>query len=128
MKKMPGKAEQLDAFLHGNAYEFTMKYAGRDQHGFPQYSKVFTITKKDILDYIKKNYKLNNLPMTYSSPSRKDGYYIIPIPDSTGYRTYYQERGIKGKEIVAYNEEEALLLYVKHRLLYSTSGIKDDEE
>jgi hypothetical protein len=124
---MPTKTEQLYAFLYDKEEQLTMKYdTGLEPYGIPYYSKVFTITKKDIFDYIRKNYTLSNLPFTRSSPSRKDGFYIIPMSDSTGYRIYYQKNCIRSKEIVANNENEALYQYVNLRLLFSISGIEEN--
>lgn len=118
----PSKAEQIEAILYGVAYDLTMKYAGRDQSGHPQYSKVFTVTRKEIEEYLQEHYSLNTLPGTHSSASHHDGLYIMS--DSSGYRVYHQERGIKFAEKVVRSEEEVWQLYVDWNLRTSGTGLK----
>lgn len=119
---MPSKAEQIEAILHGVAYDLTMKYAGRDKSGRPQYSRVFTVTRKEIEEYLKEQYSLSTLPLTYSLPSQCDGVYIIAT--SSGYRFYRQERGIHFSEQTLKSDDEVWQLYIDWKLRTSGTGLK----
>ena len=121
-ESLPSKAQQIETIINSKAYELTLKYAGRDESGSPEYSKVFTVTRKEIEEYIKKHYRLNNLPFVFSSIGTKDGIYIIPVPG--GYHVYYQERGICDPDYVVPTEEDAWKFYVDFTLNRSGTGLK----
>ena len=120
----PSKAEQVEALIHGTAYNLTMQYAGRDQSGRHQYSKVFTVTREEIEDYVKDHYRLDNLPFTHSSPSQIEGIFIIPI--SGGYRVYHQERGMHFDEKLVKSEDAAWCFYFDYALRLTGTGLKWD--
>ena len=119
---IPSKTEQIEALMRGTAYELTMKYAGRDKSGSPQYSKVFNITRKAVEEYLREHYLLDSLPFTHSSPGSNDGIYIIPVIE--GYFVYYQERGIRNPEYLVPSENDAWKFYVDFRLRASGTGLR----
>jgi len=124
-ESLPTKAEQIEAFIHARAYDLTMQYAGRDSSGRPKYSKVFTITKKEVRDYVRKHYRLDNVPFVHSSPGQREGIYIIPIPD--GYHVYYQERGIHFEETVVNSEDAAWDFYFARKFPLSGGSLLKEE-
>jgi hypothetical protein len=126
MESFPNKSEQIKAILYSKVYDFALKYAGLDQSGRPQYFKVFNFTKKEFEDYLKKHYRLDNLPFLHLSPGKDDGIYAILKPD--GYLIYYQERGMHDPryEQILKTEEEVWKYYIKFTLDTSSTGIKWD--
>ena len=114
-KSVPSKAEQIEAIEHDRARDLVLRYAWRDQSGRPRYREVFTITKKDVEDYVKEHYRLDNAPYTHSSPGREDGIYIIPVPG--GYRVYRQERLGHFEEELVSSENAAWKRYVEYVIL-----------
>jgi hypothetical protein len=118
---IPSKGKQIEALINHLAYDFTLKYAGRDLSGSPLYSKVFNVTKNEVKEYLKKRYNLNNLPFSYTVPGTKDGIYIIHKQE--GYLVYYQERGFREPELLE-PEEGAWNYYVDFTLRTSGTGLK----
>jgi hypothetical protein len=121
-RSVPSKTEQIEAIIYSTEYELTLKYEGRDESGSPEYSKVFTVTRKEIENYLKSHYHLENLPLVYSSNGLQDGLFIIRVTE--GYLIYHQERGIRDLEYVAYSEDDAWKFYIDFILSVSGTGLK----
>lgn len=115
---VPSKTEQIEAIIHDKVYDITIEYAGRDKSGKPQYSKVFTVTKKEFEDYAKCHYRLDNLPFVHTEPREIDGLYIIPIKN--GYRVYNQVRNIHIEESLLTSERDVWNTYFNYTI--STVG------
>jgi hypothetical protein len=122
MRSFPIKSEQIEAILHDMAYDLTLKYAGRDESGVPQYSKTFNVTRKEIEEYVKKHYTLDNLPFAHSFHDLKDGLYIIRV--SKEYQLYYQERGIRSLEQHVSSEDDVWKYYINYMLNTSRTGLE----
>jgi hypothetical protein len=119
---IPSKAEQIEALIHEKAYELALKYAGREQFGKLQFSKVFNVTRKEILEYLKNNYCLDNLPFfVFSSPGKRDGIYIIPVPE--GYHVFYQEREYRNPDYTVPTEDDAWIFYIDFMLSLSGTAL-----
>jgi len=116
MNSIPSKAEQIEAIIHSTTYQLTMRYAGRDESGIPKYSKVFTVTRKEIEEYVRTHYRLNNLPMVNVTPESHDGLHIIRVPE--GYHIYYQERNIRDTDYIVPSEDDVWKFYIDFKIRY----------
>jgi len=119
---LPGKEEQIEAIVHDRARDLVLRYAWRDRSGRPRYPQVFTVSRKEVEQYVKEHYSLDTLPFVHSAPGREDDIHIIPVPD--GYRVYYQEGGIHRDEEVVPSEDDAWNFYLRCVLAVSSTGLK----
>ncbi len=119
---MPSNSEQIESLIHDRAYYLTIKYSGRDEAGRPKYKEVFTVTRGEVLKYVKQHYRLYDLPFTHSVVGNEDGLHLLKI--GSEFKVYYQERGICFHETIVESEEEAWKAYVDHMLRSSATGLK----
>ncbi|MFA5367306.1 MAG: hypothetical protein WC333_05460 [Dehalococcoidia bacterium] len=118
----PSKSEQIEALLHGKAYELALKYLPRDEAGSPQYRKLFNVTKKEVEKYAKQNYKWSEFACVKTAPGERDGFYAIRV--SKGYLVYDQERGIRFDKGLVHSENDVWRLVMDYILLRSGTGFK----
>jgi len=118
----PNKTAQIEALLHFKAYDLVKESIGTDQPVADYYSKVFTVTRQEIEDYAKHNYKLSDFAFLKTAPGQKDGFYAIRI--SGGYNIYDQERGIRFDKALVQSEDDIWHLLIDYILLRSGTGIK----
>jgi hypothetical protein len=124
--KKPDKTEQIEAIIQDQVYDLTMKYAGRDSTGMPQYTKVFDVTPNEILEYAKQHYDFERLPYVHTKPGLLDGFYILRIRQ--GYRVYYQERSTKFDDKVLEKEDDVWESYVDFILSVSSAVASRDKK
>lgn len=60
---MDSKEEQIITLLKGNPLQYACKILGVKEMDKEKYSKVFTVSKDEILEYVKKN----GIPQDYST-------------------------------------------------------------
>jgi len=122
--KMPNDKEQFEALANGTIYDLVVKYVGPPPLPKGAYERIFNVSKAEFIKWLRKNYKLKNLPFVYLTPSNKDGYYIIREGGLFyKYRTYYQERLVRLDECVVSNLEKVYEKYAEHCLKYSGTGL-----
>lgn len=112
----PSKQEQIEALIRHEAYDLVMKYAPADQLTSESYQSVFSVNRADVLEYLERNYRIEDLIST--APQERDGFYAIPSPE--GYRIYEQERNVKIFEQHVSTEHDVWIAFVNYVL--ETSG------
>ena len=90
-KTTPTQKKQIEALISGNAVSLVEDFIPRNRWCTDSYREVFTIKLTDIINYLEKNYSLEELANTETGDI--DGFYALPTPN--GYETYEQERGFK---------------------------------
>jgi len=111
-------AEQVDALLKGRAVELVKsKYGSFHPAAF---SEVFTITRAEILDYLRCNYKLEQV--VRMKPGHDGGFYAIPA--GRNYQVYEQyEKGPKYDRGVVSVELKVWALFVDYLVRTSGTGL-----
>lgn len=83
--------EQIRVLLQGKAYDTVRELFPGKQLTGGDYKEVFTVTRKDVVEYVKRN---GFPPGSYGSRlGGGDGPYMIE--EECAYAVYYQERGIR---------------------------------
>lgn len=119
----PAKKEQMEAILNGSAHELLKNYLSPEELktlGTKAYDKFFTITKYDILNYLKEKYDLHDLIL--NKPAIKDGFYVITTEN--GFKIYEQYRGISSNISFTNNEEDIWDKFVNYLIKTSGTGLK----
>jgi hypothetical protein len=110
-------AQQVEALLKDRAYDLVKsKYGAFHPEA---YSEVFTVTRAEILDYLRCNYKLNQVAKTQSG--KDDGFYAISERD--GFRVYWQERATRIDFGVVSSEVKAWAVFVEYLIRTSGTGL-----
>lgn len=118
MIKPPSKEEQARALLNRTAYRLLERYPSD-----VDYKDIFTIKKKDLFDYIKKNSRLEDLIFTRLGDN--DGFYAIKEMEGE-YLTFGQERGIRFDEVEVHSVDEVLNKFIDYLLSGSGTGLEFD--
>jgi hypothetical protein len=106
--------EQAEAIINHQVFEFVCKLSGKDELELSDYEKYLTITRVELLDYIKERYSIDTLMRT--SHSIQDGFYAIQ--NNGTWNTFRQEREIRFNELKVVSQNEVLERYVSVELGY----------
>ena len=93
-----------------------MKYSPADQLSSESYRSVFSVKRSEVLEYLKRNYRIEDLISTV--PQERDGFYAIR--SLFGYRIYEQERHVKILDQQVSTEHGVWVAFVSY--LLETSG------
>jgi hypothetical protein len=116
IEMLPSKQEQIEALLQHKAYDLVVKYAPAAQLTSRCYESVFSMKRFEILQYVERNYKIEDLVSTV--PQQRDGFYAIR--GVQGYRVYEQEHQLKIFEQHVSTEHDVWVAFVNY--LLETSG------
>ncbi len=115
----PSKIEQIESLLNGTACELVERCVAPDRLCSNSYAEVFTVSRREILEYIRKNHNLEEVAKNV--PGEEDGFYVVP--QGNGYLTYIQERQVRAEQVVVSSENEAWDRYLDYLIGYSGTGL-----
>jgi hypothetical protein len=112
--------EQIDAALTRGVYSLVRRETGKSKITPDDSSKVFTISKADIIQWIEEN----GIPeeTCHKEPSLLDGIYLIESERKC--ELYYQERGCQFEEKEFSSKAESIEPLVDMILYHSGTNIK----
>ena len=116
---MVAKTEQIRSLLLGDACTLVEKTVPKSELSCDSYSRVFTITKRDIVDYVAKH----GLPagaIRYRSAER-DGVYMVR--SVFGHSVYDQERGIISNKHFFFTQTAAINTVIDRLIALSGTGL-----
>lgn len=125
MLKVPTTIEQFEALINRRAFELANQFRSTNNLISECYRIVFTIKRKEFLDYVKSRFKLNELPLSKNKKGKEDGYYILK-EFGNKYRFYYQERLVHFDECVLIGQDAVYEKYVENCLKASGTGLPID--
>jgi len=111
----PTKQEQFVALIEGAVFDLVQKYCTERPIPEGSHKDLFDITKPELAEWLKKNYKVHKLPFVRNKPSVDDGFYIIREAASK-FRLYYQEYRVHFDECVLNNADEAYSKFAEYLL------------
>lgn len=117
--QLPSKIEQIEALIRFEACELTEKYTDDTISSEEAYKKIFIIKKKEIKEYIKSKYKMEEL--INLKKGNLDGFYALH--DKSSFLIYEQERGFKFLERKVKNEKAVWKEYVEYLIRHSGTGL-----
>lgn len=120
MVRKPSKEEQIEALIHHRAYDLVMECApSEDISDAEAYALVFTVKRREVLEYLVQRYNISDLIKT--ELSNRDGFYAIPV--SQGFRVYEQYNCIKAMEKILSDELGVWNEFVSYILGTSGTGL-----
>jgi len=122
IKEEPTKQEQIEALIHHQAYDLVMKYAPSEELDEEAYTQVFTVKRKDVLNYVAQHCQLKDL--VHMGQSNRDGFYAIPVKG--GFRVYEQYNTIKTEEQIITEELGVWKQFVDYVLRTSGTALDFD--
>ena len=115
----PPKEEQIKSLLEGTACTLVEKYVG-ESASVDSYAEVFSVTRSEILAYLQTHYRLEDI--THASVGSADGFYVIST--IFGYKTFFQERGIRFGETAVRSQDEVWRKFVDYLIATSGTGLR----
>jgi len=84
------KETQIEVLLYGNALNFACETLGVENMRHHKYSKVFTVSKEEVYDYI----SINGMPQSDATSrySKVEGFHYFE--EEGKWFTFFRERGI----------------------------------
>jgi len=111
---LPTVTEQAEAIKDGRRFELVCSVLGKGTLDISDYETVFTITSRQLMEHLKRNYTLQDL--VKNRPSTQDGFYVVP--HRKGVLTYRQEREIHFNEKLVQSTDDAWIQYISIELGY----------
>jgi len=106
--------------MRGLAYQLVQEYCG--EISSEGYAKVFNVTRKEILHYLRSTYKLGALVRFRTS--NEDGFYAIPIGGV--FRVFEQYGRVSTDPQEVSGEESVWQLFVDYVVRTSGTGLSFD--
>ena len=119
---MVTKTEQIRSLLLGDACTLVENNVPKSELSSDSYTKVFTITKRDIIDYVAKH----GLPegrIQYRCAEREGVYMVRSL---LGHSVYYQERGIIFNKQFFFTHRAAMNAVIDWLIRLSGTGLTFD--
>lgn len=111
--------EQITALLTGKASELVQQCVAHDMLGPKSYEEVFSLSKKEILDYLERHRRIEDV--VFVCPGSRDGFYAVQT--SSGFRTYEQYQGLKANDGLVLDEHEVWKKFVDYLVRTSGTGL-----
>ena len=116
MKDAPSLKEQVNALVTGTKFELVCEHLGKSKLKEKDYDKVFTVTRRELLEYLPNNYTIDQVIRTKKAP--RDGFYALK--GIYGWTTFIQEREIRFNQEKVESEDKVWEQYVSIALGYSS--------
>jgi hypothetical protein len=118
---MQDKETQILSILTWDIPKYVLKKTGKESYSAFDLKQIYSVTKKDIYDYIAENGLPENICKRFTS--QRDGMYLLET--ANGFEVYYQERACKFDSKEFKNKKDAIRYLLDETIYHSGVELKN---